>query len=90
MAILFSDNVMSNFSNAITYTSQPCGYDHTLGYKITVYGGWFPLILITVLNKVLTITVDTAVGKQFQYNTATFKTGFSVPLNFVGDRTNKF
>ncbi len=84
----FSDNAMSNFSNAITYTYNRTDMSHTIGYS-AVYGGWFPLFNLSA-EESFNRTVDTAAGKSFRYNTATFKAGFSVPLNFAGGRTNKF
>lgn len=85
---LYSDNVMSNFSNAITYTYNRVDRSHTLGYN-TVFSGWFPYLNLGA-EESFNRTVDTAIGKSFQYNSATFKGGFSIPLNFVGGRFNKF
>ncbi len=84
----YSDNSMSNFSNALTYTYNRTDLSHTIGYT-GVYSGWFPYLNVSAEHS-FNRTVDTAVGKSMQYNSATFKSGFSVPLSFVGGRTNKF
>ena len=85
---LYSDNVMSNFSNSLTYTYNRNDKSHTVGIN-GVYGGLLPLLNIGA-EESFNRTVDTALGKPFQFNSATLKTGFSIPLNFVGGRTNQF
>lgn len=84
----FSDNIMSNFSNILTYTYNRTDLSHTIGYT-GVYSGWFPYLNLSAEHS-FNRTVDTAVGKSVQYNSATFKSGFSIPLSFVGGRANKF
>lgn len=79
---------MSNFSNAITYTYNRVDGSHTLGYN-AVFSGWFPYLNLGA-EESFNRTVDTAIGKSFQYNSATFKGGFSIPLSFAGGRFNKF
>ena len=79
---------MSSFSNNLTYTYNRNDKSHTVGFN-GVYAGWFPLINAGV-EESFNRTVDTAVGKSVQFNSATIKTGFSIPLNFIGGRTNKF
>jgi hypothetical protein len=85
---LYSDNVMSNFSNNLTYTYNRNDKSHTVGIN-GVYAGLFPLLNIGA-EESFNRTVDTVLGKPFQFNSATLKTGFSIPLNFVGGRTNQF
>ncbi len=85
---VYNDNVLSNFSNNISYTYNYNDKSHTVGVN-TTYAGWFPLLSLGV-EESFNRTVDTAIGKSFQFNTATFKAGFSLPLNFIGGRTNKF
>jgi hypothetical protein len=61
---------------------------HTLGIN-AIYAGWFPVLNVGV-EESFNRTVDTAIGKSVIYNAATVKAGFSIPLRFVGGRTNKF
>lgn len=86
---VYNDNVMSDFSNNISYTYNYNDKSHTIGIN-TVYAGLFPLLSVGA-EESFNRTIDTATGKPpLQCNTATLKTGFSVPLNFIGGRTNKF
>jgi hypothetical protein len=85
---IYSDNVLSNFSNIISYTYNYNDKSHTVGVN-SVFLGWFPQLSIGA-EESFNRTVDTALGKPVQFNSATFKTGFAIPLNFIGGRTNKF
>ncbi len=85
---LFSDNVLSSFSNIINYTYNRNDKSHTVGFS-TAFAGWFPVLSVGA-EESFNRTVDTAVGKPFQYNSATAKAGFSIPLSFVGGRTAKY
>jgi hypothetical protein len=85
---LYSDNVLSSFSNAINYTYNRNDRSHTIGFN-AAYAGWFPVINIGA-DQSFNRTLDTAFGKSVQFNSATVKGGFSIPLSFVGGRTNKF
>jgi hypothetical protein len=85
---LYSDNVLSNFSNTISYTYNYNDKSHTVGIN-SVFGGWLPLLSIGA-EESFNRTVDTAIGKSIQFNSATVKAGVSVPLQFIGGRTNKF
>jgi hypothetical protein len=85
---IYSDNIMSNFSNIISYTYNYNDKSHTVGIT-SVFSGWFPQLSVGA-EESFNRTVDTALGKSVQFNSATFKTGFSIPLSFVGGRTNKF
>lgn len=85
---LFSDNILSSLSSIITYTYNRTDRSHTLGAE-ALFGGWFPYLNMGA-EESFNRTVDTAIGKSFQFNTATIKGGFSVPLSFTGGRTNKF
>jgi hypothetical protein len=84
----FSDNILSNFSNALTYTYNRTDRSNTIGYS-GVFSGWFPYLNLNAEHS-FNRTVDTAIGKSVQYNAATIKGGFSVPLSFVGGRSNQF
>jgi hypothetical protein len=85
---LYSDNVLSSFSNILSYTYNRNDKSHTLGIS-TVFAGWFPVLSVGA-EESFNRTIDTALGKSLIFNSATLKTGFSVPLNFIGGRTNKF
>ncbi len=85
---IFSDNVLSSFSNILTYTYNRTDRSHTLGYD-ALFGGWFPYFNLSA-EESFNRTVDTAIGKSFQFNTAKISGGFSIPLSFTGGRTNKF
>ncbi len=84
----FSDNVLSNFSNNISYTYNRNDKSHTVGFN-SAYAGLFPVLTVGA-EESFNRTRDTAFGKRVQFNTATLKAGFAIPLNFVGGRTNKF
>lgn len=84
----YSDNVLSSFSNAASYTYNRADRSHTIGIG-SAFAGWFPVLQSNVelsFNR----TVDTAVGKSVSFNAAKASVGFSIPLRFIGGRTNKF
>lgn len=85
---VFGDNVLSSFSNNLTYTYNRSDKSHTIGFTGT-YAGWFPVLSLGA-EESLNRTVDTAIGKSVSFNSATLKAGFSIPLRFVRGRTNKF
>jgi hypothetical protein len=85
---LFSDNVLSSFSNNLSYTYNRNDKSHTIGFN-AAYAGWFPVLSVGA-EQSFNRTLDTAFGKSVQYNPVTLKAGFSIPLSFVGGRTNKF
>lgn len=85
---LYSDNVLSNFSNQVSYTYNRSDRSSILGTSIA-FAGWYPVLSIGGeyhFNR----NLDTAVGKSVQFNSAKLNTGFSIPLSFVGGRTSKF
>ena len=84
----YNDNVLSSFNNSISYTYNRNDKSHTVGFN-TAFAGWFP-VLSAGVEESFNRTIDTAVGKTVQFNSATIKTGFYIPLNFIGGRTNKF
>ncbi|GAB2821776.1 hypothetical protein [Ferruginibacter profundus] len=86
--MVYNDNVLSNFSNNISYTYNYNDKSHTVGIN-TVFAGWLPQLSIGA-EESFNRTIDTALGKSVQFNSATFKAGFAIPLNFIGGRTNKF
>ncbi len=85
---LYSDNVLSSFSNILSYIYNRNDKSHTVGIS-SAYAGWFPVISVGA-EESFNRTIDTALGKSLIFNSATLKTGFSIPLNFIGGRTNKF
>jgi hypothetical protein len=84
----FSDNILQSFKNTVSYTYNRSDKSHTLGLS-SAYAGWFPVISLGVEGS-FNRTVDTGIGKLVQYNAATINAGVSIPLRFVGGRTNKF
>ncbi len=85
---LYSDNVLSSFSNALTYTYNRSDKSHTVGMN-TAFAGWFPVLGLGI-EESFNRTVDTALGKSVSFNAATVKAGISIPLRFIHGRTSKF
>ena len=84
----YSDNILSSFSNTLTYTFNRNDRSHGIGFD-AVYAGWFPYLdLGTSAN--FNRQVDTAFGKTVYFNSAKINAGFSVPLSFVGGNTSKY
>ena len=84
----YSDNVLSTFSNILSYRYNRNEHSHNIGFT-GVYAGWFPLLSLgssVSLNR----TIDTSVGKSIKFNSAKINTGISVPLHFTGGKTNKY
>ncbi|MEP7254626.1 MAG: hypothetical protein ABI666_02565 [Ferruginibacter sp.] len=84
----FSDNVLSSFSNNLTYTYNRTDKSHTVGFNSS-FAGWFPVLSLGA-EESFNRTVDTAFGKSVNFNAATLTAGISIPLRFIGGRTNKF
>lgn len=84
----FSDNILSSFSNRVTYTYNRTDKSHTVGLNSS-FAGWFPVFNIGA-EESFNRTVDTAIGKSVSFNSATLKATISIPLHFVGGRTSKF
>jgi len=84
----FSDNVLSSFSNNFTYTYNYNDKSHTVGFN-AFYAGWFPVLSLGA-EESFNRTLDTAFGKSVSFNSATLKANITIPLRFVGGRTNKF
>ncbi|MEO6723032.1 MAG: hypothetical protein ABIN67_21890 [Ferruginibacter sp.] len=83
---LYSDNVLSSFSNTLSYTFNRSDRSHTLGF-FESYAGWFPVLTLGGeyhFNRI----IDTAVGKSVQFNSAKLNAGFYIPLSFVGGKTS--
>ena len=84
----YSDDILSSLKSAVTYTYNRADKSHTLGLN-AIYAGWFP-VLNAGVEESFNRTVDTAFAKSVSYNAATVKAGISIPLRFIGGRTNKF
>lgn len=85
---VYSDNVLSSFSNVLRYTYNRSDKSHTIGFS-GIYAGWFPVLSLGA-EESFNRTLDTAVGRSVSFNSAKLNAGISVPLRFVGGRTNKF
>lgn len=85
---IYSDNILSNFSNIVGYTYNRGDKSHTLKIN-SAYAAWLPVLNVGA-EQSFNRTVDTALGKSVQFNSATLKTGFSIPLSFVGSRNSRF
>lgn len=86
---LYSDNVLSSFSNRLTYTFNRSDQSHTIGFS-EVFAGWFPVLSLGVEHSFNRSFLDTGLRKSVQFNTAKLNAGVSIPLSFVGGRTAKF
>ncbi len=84
----YSDNVLSSLSNNLTYTYNRNDKSHTIGFN-GVFSAWFPVLSLGV-EESFNRTIDTAFGKSVQFNSATVKTGFTIPLSFIGGRSSQF
>jgi hypothetical protein len=84
----FSDNILSSFSNAIGYTYNRSDRSHSVGFS-SAFAGWFPVLSLGVEGN-FNRTVDTAVGRPVTFNTAELSAAVSIPLRFIGGRTNKY
>ena len=84
----YSDNILTSFSNNLTYTYNRNDRSHTLGFN-GVYAGWFPLLSLGA-EESFNRQLDTAVGKSVQFNSAKINAGISIPLVFVGGITSKY
>ena len=84
----YSYNLLNSFSNTLTYKYNRYEKSHSVEYE-ALYSGWFPWLSLGV-EESFNRTFDTAIGKSMQFNSATAKLGFSVPLSFLGGRFNQF
>lgn len=93
---LYGDNILGNFSSNLTYTYNRNERSHIIGFN-AVHAGWFPVISIGVegsfnrnVNTIEFVTDTTYIIKKVNFNSAKLNAGFSIPLSFVGGKTNKF
>ncbi|MFZ4059158.1 MAG: hypothetical protein ACOYKE_13535, partial [Ferruginibacter sp.] len=85
---LLSDNVLSSFTNQLTYMYNRSDLSHALSFD-AAYGGWFAFFNTGAAYN-FNRNIDTAVGKTVQYNTAKIQLGSSIPLQWIGKRTSKY
>lgn len=84
----YSDNILSSFSNTVSYTFNRNERSHTIGVD-AIYAGLFPYLDLgasTSFNR----QVVTTSGKAVQFNSAKVNAGFQIPLSFIGGLTSKF
>ena len=84
----YSQNILTSFSNNLSYTYNRNDNSHTVGFS-GVYAGWFPLISVGA-DKSFNRQIDTALGKTVIFNSAKISAGLSIPLSFVGGKTAKY
>ncbi|MEI7471137.1 MAG: hypothetical protein WCJ85_02695 [Chitinophagaceae bacterium] len=84
----FSNDVLSKFNTALTYNYNRTDKSHTIEYTGT-YAGWYPLLSINASHS-FNRSMDTAIGKSMQFNTAKLQAAISLPLSFVGGRFNQY
>ncbi|HMK05147.1 MAG TPA: hypothetical protein VK489_13175, partial [Ferruginibacter sp.] len=83
-----SDNILSSFKNQLSYVYNYNDKSHTVGFD-AIYAGWLPFLSLGAEGS-FNRTLDTAFGKPVSFNSATLNAGISIPLSFIGGRTNKF
>ena len=84
----YSDNILSSFTNSLTYTYNRNDRSHKIGFD-AIYAGWFPYLDLGT-SASFNRRVDTAFGKTVQFNSAKINAGISIPLSFVGGTTSKY
>ena len=85
---LYSDNILSTFSNALTYKYNRNDGSHALAFD-GIFAGLFPLLSIGA-EQDYNRKVDTAFAKTVTFNSAKVHATINIPLSFVGGRTAKF
>lgn len=84
---LYSDNVLSTFSNEFFYRYNQNESSHGVGWNAT-YGGFFPVLgagTEYTYNRHLDFSQGTLTLDQFE-----IRGGYSIPLNFTKGKTYKF
>lgn len=84
----YSDNILSTFTNNITYTFNRNEQSHGVGFN-ALYGGIFPFLNMGV-EGIFNRYIDTALGQGIQFNTARLSAGLSFPFQFINGRTFKY
>ena len=85
---VFSDNILSTFSNQLYYRYNENERSHTTGFT-ALYGGWYPMIAAGAAY-----TKDRHIRRQNQSTLTLDQTevnvGYNIPLNFTSGKTFKF
>ena len=84
----YSDNILSTFTNNITYTYNRNEKSHAVGFN-ALYGGIFPFLNMGV-EGIFNRYIDTALGKGINFNSAKLSAGLSFPFQFINGRTVKY
>ncbi|MBC7866026.1 MAG: hypothetical protein H7X88_00700 [Gloeobacteraceae cyanobacterium ES-bin-316] len=84
----YGNNVVSTFSNNITYRYNRNEQSSSFGYN-AIFAYLFPY-LTTGMEYTYNRNIDTALGQGINFNSATANLGFYIPLRFVGGKTFKF
>lgn len=84
----YGDNILSSFSNSISYIYNRNELSHTIGYN-AVFAGWFPYLRLGAeysANR----NIDTSLTSGINFNSAKITGGISIPLSFINGRTFKY
>ena len=84
----YSDNILSTFTNNVTYTYNRNEQSHAVGFN-ALYGGIFPFLNMGV-EGVFNRYIDTALGQGIQFNSARLSAGLFFPFQFINGRTFKY
>ena len=81
----YSDNILTSFSNILSYTFNRNERSHTVGYD-AVFAGWFPYLRLGAAYSA-NRNIDTSLTSGIHFNSAKLNAGISVPLTFINGRT---
>ncbi|MEN9571413.1 MAG: hypothetical protein RL172_2644 [Bacteroidota bacterium] len=83
----YGNNVLSSFSNNISYIYNRLEKSHGIGYN-AVYAGWYPYLLAGA-EYVFNRNIDTSLTGGIHFNSAKVYAGVSLPFRFIQGRTFK-
>jgi hypothetical protein len=84
----YGDNVLSSFSNVISYRYNRNERSSSFGYD-AAFAGLFPVLTAGVAYT-YNRNIDTAMGQGIRFNSAKASAGFYIPLHFIGGKTFKY